>query len=496
MQISHKNFRNIGLIGRPDKYSVVETLCLIHDHILGLGLHPVFDSDTAQLVPYKNTQTVSRALLGEVVDLVIVVGGDGSLLHAARALVKYNTPVTSMGALLASGYDAIYVGSGAPKGKELNIPGRSEADADIHIGITWLESVAFGHVTAIKPRVLVIGAGNTAMDCCRTAKRIGGTDVKVIARGPRSKFRASPWELHDAEEERIDLVEKHAPHSFIIKDGKLAGMRFERPRQGAGEGGETEIIDFPCDVVILAIGQDNAFPWIERDIGIEFNQWGMPIVNEVTFQASLPGVFFGGDAAWGPKNIIWAVAHGHQAAISIHNYCQGRALEDRPKAGVTLTSQKMGMHEWSFDNDYDPAKRTEMILVGLKERFESLNVEVEVGYNAESAAREVARCLNCDIQTAFTAKLCIECDACVDICPTRCLTMVVAGDESEIRDRLSAPILKPDQPLYASPALPQTGRLMVKDENLCIHCGLCAERCPTAAWDMMKSDIHLPKAGI
>jgi NADPH-dependent glutamate synthase beta subunit-like oxidoreductase len=408
--------------------------------------------------------------------------------------IKYGSTVKSMKSLLAEGYDAVFVGSGAPKGKELDIPGRKEADADVKIGIAWLESVAFGHVTEIKPRVVIIGAGNTAMDCCRTAKRLGGTEVKVVARGPRAKFKASPWELHDAEEEKVDIIENHSPHSMVLKNGKLTGIRFERAVQGKGAGA-TEIVEFPCDTVILAIGQENAFPWIERDIGIDFNKWDMPVVNEITHQCSRPGIFFGGDSAWGPKNIIWAVAHGHQAAISIHQHCQGKPVEKRPPVGMTLTSQKMGLHEWSFDNDFDPALRTEMLHVDLKKRFESLSLEVELGYSAESAAREVARCLNCDIQTKFTEKLCIECDACVDICPTQCLTMTPPGEEMELRKRLTAPSENLDQPLYVSAPLLQTKRLMIKDENLCVHCGLCAERCPTAAWDMMKSDILLPKAG-
>jgi NADPH-dependent glutamate synthase beta subunit-like oxidoreductase len=423
-----------------------------------------------------------EAVLDEEIASVIDMGVD----------VRFSSPVKSFKSLLSQGYDAVFVGSGAPKGKELDIPGRKEADEAIQIGIAWLESVAFGHVTSIPSRIVIIGAGNTAMDCCRTAKRLGGTDVKVVARGPRAKFKASPWELHDAEEEQVAIIENHSPHSFVLQNGKLTGIKFERA-QASGKG--TEIVEFPCDMVILAIGQENAFPWIERDIGIEFNKWDMPIVDEATHASTRPDVFFGGDAAWGPKNIIWAVAHGHQAAISIHQFCQGKPVTERPPLGMTLTSQKMGIHEWSFDNDFDPARRTEMVHVNLAERFASLSTEVEVGFDAKSAAREVARCLNCDIQTKFAEKLCIECDACVDICPTQCLTMAPNGEESDLRGRLTAPSVNHDQPLYVSNPLVQTARVMVKDENLCVHCGLCAERCPTAAWDMMKSEFQLPKAG-
>jgi NADPH-dependent glutamate synthase beta subunit-like oxidoreductase/ferredoxin len=411
---------------------------------------------------------------------------------------RFGTPVESLRALLAEGYDAIFVGSGAPKGKELDLPGRNESDR-IHIGIEWLASVHFGHIERVGPRVLVIGVGNTAMDCCRTSKRLGGTDVKVVARRSRPHFKASPWELEDAEEERVDIIENHAPKRFVIEQGKLVGMEFERLRWFE-EGGrqKSEVIDtviIPCDDVILAIGQENAFPWIERDLGVEFDAKNMPVVNKQTFQSTLPSVFFGGDAAWGPENIIWAVEHGHQAAISIHNHCEQLPVTQRPAYGMTLVSAKLGMHAWQYSNDYSAAPRMKMTHAQLTERFANLGVEVELGFTAEQTAKEVERCLNCDIQTDFTSELCIECDACIDICPVTCLTITAGGDEADLRTRLSAPAENLSQPLYASAPLPQTKRVMVKDEDICLHCGLCAERCPTSAWEMRRFDLLVPYAG-
>ncbi|HMC55243.1 MAG TPA: FAD-dependent oxidoreductase [Gemmatimonadaceae bacterium] len=414
--------------------------------------------------------------------------------------VKWNTPVASMRSLLAEGYDAIFVGSGAPKGKDLDIPGRREAADRIHIGIEWLANVHFAHVSAIGERVLIIGVGNTAMDCCRTSKRVGGKDIKVIARRSRTYFKASPWELEDAEEEQVEIVENHAPKRFVLEHGNLVGMEFERLRWIESNGKQkSEVIDtvvIPCDDVILAIGQDNAFPWIERDVGIEFDDRNMPTVDKTTFQSTRAGVFFGGDAAWGPENIIWAVEHGHQAAISIHNHCSGVALTDRPAFGMNLVSAKVGMHSWSYSNDYSSAARSKMQHAELAERFASLDTEVELGFSAQQTAAEVQRCLNCDIQTHFTASLCIECDACIDVCPVSCLTITPnSDDEAELRSRLMAPAVNPTQPLYVSADLPQTRRVMVKDEDVCLHCGLCAERCPTAAWDMRRMELHVPYAG-
>ncbi|MGI9225919.1 MAG: FAD-dependent oxidoreductase [Woeseiaceae bacterium] len=414
--------------------------------------------------------------------------------------LRLNHPIESMRDLLESKeYDAVFVGTGAPRGKNLEIPGRYDSDC-IHIGIDWLESVAFEHIKKVGERVLIIGVGNTAMDCCRTSLRLGASDVKVMARKPRGFFKASEWELEDAEEENVEILVNHSPKEFVFDDGKLVGMTFELMEYEIDEDGridrgtvvgETTI---PCDDVILAIGQDNAFPWIERDIGIEFDQWECQIVDETTMMCSRQGVFFGGDSAFGPKNIIWAVAHGHEAAISIHKYCQGEDISDRMPTGVNLVSQKMGMHEWSYSNDYDPAERRLMPHVELKERFKNIDVEVELGFTVEQTIQEVERCLNCDIQTVFAADLCIECDACIDICPVNCLTIAVNGNEAELRERLSAPAINPDQGLYVSAELPQTSRVMVKDEDICVHCGLCAERCPTGAWDMQKSQVLIPYA--
>jgi NADPH-dependent glutamate synthase beta subunit-like oxidoreductase/ferredoxin len=414
--------------------------------------------------------------------------------------IQYEAAVTSMKALLEEGHDAIFVGSGAPKGKNLEIPGRHDDPEHVHIGIEWLESVHFGHTESIGERVLIIGAGNTAMDCCRTSVRLGGKSVKVMARKPRPLFKASEWELEDAEEELIEIVENHSPKRFLVERGKVVGMEFEVVTWNEGPDGRlrkevVDTVELPCDDVILAIGQDNAFPWIERDIGIEFNEWDMPVVDRTTHQCTRAGVFFGGDAAWGPENIIWAVEHGHQAAISIHNYCQGKPLTERPPYGMNLVSAKIGMRQWAYSNDFNPAPRAEMNHVELVKRFEKLHIEVEMGFDAEQTAREVERCLNCDIQTHFIPNLCIECDACIDICPLHCLTMTVNGTEEDLRTRLEAPAENLEQDLYVSDSLPQTGRVMVKDEDLCVHCGLCAERCPTDAWDMRKFELLIPYAG-
>jgi NADPH-dependent glutamate synthase beta subunit-like oxidoreductase/ferredoxin len=428
-----------------------------------------------------------------------VLDGEIGYVVGMGADLRLGTPVSSLRELLASGgFDAVFVGTGAPRGKELSLPGRKDSER-VHIGISWLESVAFGHVDSVGERVLIIGVGNTAMDCCRTSLRLGAKSVQVMARKPRGFFKASEWELEDAEEENVEIVVNHAPKAFVVEGGKLKGMTFERIEYDMSAGEITgqravEEVFIPCDDVILAIGQENAFPWIERDLGIEFDRWEVPKVDPVTFASTRPGVFFGGDAAFGPKNIIWAVEHGHQAAISIHRHCQGLPLAERMPRGVNLQSRKIGMQEWSYKNDYDGKERRLMPHVSLKERFKRLDIEVELGFDAAKAAEEVARCLNCDIQTVFHAKLCIECDACIDICPTDCLTITPNGTEAEVASRLKAPRRNPAQPLFVSEPLRQTARIMVKDEDLCVHCGLCAERCPTDAWDMQKSWIEIPHA--
>lgn len=429
------------------------------------------------------------AILDEEIKYIVDMGVD----------VKLNHPIESMRALLEEEFDAIFVGTGAPRGKNLEIPGRYDSE-NIHIGIDWLESVAFDHIEEIGREVLIIGVGNTAMDCCRTSLRLGAENVKVMARKPRGFFKASDWELEDAEEENVEIIVNHSPKNFVIENGKLTGMTFELMEYKVDDHGGIDrgtVIGekiIPCDDVILAIGQDNAFPWIERDIGIEFNDWECPVVDETTMMCSREGIFFGGDSAFGPKNIIWAVAHGHEAAISINKYCQDQEMSDRPPVGINLSTQKMGMHEWSYSNDYDPAARRLMPHVDLKERFKKLDIEVELGFTPEQTLQEVERCLNCDIQTVFAADLCIECDACLDICPVNCLTITANGDEDELRTRLRAPAENLQQALYVSADLPHTARVMVKDEDLCVHCGLCAERCPTGAWDMQKSIVKIPYA--
>ncbi len=430
------------------------------------------------------------AVLDEEIGTILAMGVD----------LRLGTPVDSLRELLDTGrYDAVFVGSGAPKGKELDLPGRHGSDR-IHIGINWLESVAFGHIGEIGERVLIIGVGNTAMDCCRTSLRLGARNVKVMARKPRAFFKASEWELEDAEAEQVEIVVNHSPRAFLHEQGRLVAMQFDRIEYVLDGGRITSerVVDqvvIPCDDVILAIGQENAFPWIESDLGVEFDRWNVPKVDPVTFQSTRPDVFFGGDAALGPRNIIWAVEQAHQAAISIHRLLQGDEVADRPGPAISLASRKMGMHEWAYKNDYATLGRRLVPHVSLKERFKKISIEVELGFTPEQAAQEAQRCLNCDVQTVFEAKLCIECDACIDVCPVDCLTITAPGEEADLRTRLRAPAIEPDQVLYVSGVLPQTGRVMIKDENLCVHCGLCAERCPTAAWDMQKSTLHWPHAG-
>ena len=482
-----KNGKRIALVGAG-----CASLTVVND-LMPLGyecvIYEALDKTGGLMRTNIPAFRLPASVLDEEIDYIVDMGAD----------LRLNTPVNSMRELLGEGYDAIFVGSGAPKGKNLNIPGRNDSDR-IHVGIQWLESVAFGHTESIGKKVLIIGVGNTAMDCCRTSLRLGADDVKVMARKPRGFFKASDWELEDAEEERVEIVVNHSPREFVLRDGKLVGMNFDLMDYDIDDNGrivDTRVVGekfFPCDDVVLAIGQDNAFPWIERDLGIEFDRWEVPVVDPVTFESTLPGVFFGGDAAFGPKNIIWAVEHGHQAAISIDKYCRESPLTERLPRGVNLQSAKMGIHEWSYSNDFDPAARRIMPHVDLKRRFKKLDIEVELGFTVEQVITEVERCLNCDIQTVFTDNLCIECDACIDICPVDCLTIAPNADEDALRQNLKAPVLEPSQPLFVSGPLKHTARVMVKDENLCVHCGLCAERCPTAAWDMQKSTLNIPYA--
>jgi NADPH-dependent glutamate synthase beta subunit-like oxidoreductase len=409
--------------------------------------------------------------------------------------------ISSMKEIMGEGYDAIFVGSGAPRGRDLDIPGRKEGAANIHIGIDWLSSVSFGHTSKIGKRVIVLGGGNTAMDCCRTSKRLGGEDVKVIVRSGFEEMKASPWEKEDAQHEGIPILNYLVPKTFIIKSGKLAGMTFEKVKAVYDDKGRRNLVptgepdqSFECDDVLVAVGQENAFPWIERDSGIAFDKWGLPTLDKVTFQSSVPNVFFGGDSAFGPKNIIWAVAHGHDAAVSIDKLLNKEDIRERPAPGVTLVSQKMGIHEWSYDNDIAVDSRYKVPWADIKVTLKNVKMEVELGFDVATAWKEAQRCLNCDVQTVFTDRLCIECDACVDICPMDCITFTQNGDEKDLRGRLNAPAKNQTQDLYVSGPL-KTQRVMVKDEDVCLHCGLCAERCPTGAWDMQKFLVEMTYAG-
>jgi formate dehydrogenase beta subunit len=408
--------------------------------------------------------------------------------------------VDSLKALLEDDYDAVFVGCGAPRGRDLPIPGRHEAAANIHIGIDWLSSVSFGHIDKIGKRVIVLGGGNTAMDCCRSSRRLGGEDVKVIVRSGFEEMKASPWEKDDAMREDIPILNMLVPKEFTHREGKLTGVLFEKVKAEYDARGRRRLVPtgepdqlFECDDVLVAVGQENAFPWIERDVGIEFDQWDMPVVDEVTMGSTNPKVFFGGDAAFGPKNIIWAVAHGHQAAISIHQFCHGESVRDRPPPLVNLMSQKMGIHEWSYDNDISLDLRYKVPHRDKAIALRDIKAEVELGFDDKLAFAEAQRCLNCDVQTVFTDNLCIECDACVDICPVDCITFTGNGEEAELRLRLNAPAHNETQDLYVSGPL-KTGRVMVKDEDVCLHCGLCAERCPTGAWDMQRFLIDVAQA--
>jgi formate dehydrogenase beta subunit len=414
---------------------------------------------------------------------------------------KGGVRIDSLRALLGQGYDAVFVGSGAPRGRDLDLPGREAAAKHIHIGIDWLSSVSFGHVERIGKRVIVLGGGNTAMDCCRSSKRLGGEDVKVIVRSGFEEMKASPWEKEDAMHEGIPILNYLVPKSFEHRDGKLVGMRFGQVQAVRDDSGRRQLVPsgepdafFECDDVLVAVGQENSFPWIERDLGIEFDKSGLPVVDKTTMQSTLPMVFFGGDAAFGPKNIIWAVAHGHDAAISIDKLLNGEDLAERPAPGVTVMSQKMGIHEWSYDNAISPEQRYKVPLQDAKIALRNIKVEVELGFDAKTAFHEAQRCLNCDVQTVFSDRLCIECDACVDICPMDCISFTANGEEPELRTRLNAPAPNLSQDLYVSNSL-KTGRVMVKDEDVCLHCGLCAERCPTGAWDMQKFLLDLTHAG-
>jgi len=485
----HKNGKRVACVGAgPASLTVARDLVPLGYQVT------VFDQDPraggmiwSQIPRFR----LPMEVIDEEVDYILGLGVE----------FRGGTRIDSLKQLMGEGYDAIFVGCGAPRGRDLDIPGRKEAAANIHVGIDWLSSVSFGHVNSVGKRVIVLGGGNTAMDCCRTSRRLGGEDVKVIVRSGFEEMKASPWEKEDAMHEGIPILNYLVPKAFLHENGRLTGMTFEKVRAEYDAKGRRKLIPtgepdqhFECDDVLIAVGQENAFPWIERNIGIEFDQRGMPQVDRVTMQSTVPNVLFGGDAAFGPKNIIWAVAHGHDAAVSIDKLLHGEDVRERPAPGVSLVSQKMGIHEWSYDNDVSLASRYQVPWRDKKVTLKDIKVEVELGFDQKSGFAEAQRCLNCDVQTVFTGKLCIECDACVDICPMDCITFTENGEEADLRKRLNAPATTMTQDLYVSDAL-KTGRIMAKDEDVCLHCGLCAERCPTGAWDMQKFLLNMALAG-
>ncbi len=484
-----KNGKRVALIGGgPASLTVARDLAPL-GYILDLyDDQPLGGGFMRSQIP---TFRLPLEVLNEEVDFILGMG-----IHT-----QFNTYVDSLKSVLDKGYDAIFVGTGAPRGSDLEIPGREECAKSIHVGIDWLSSVAFEHIQSIGKKVLVLGGGNTAMDCCRTARRLGGEDVKVVVRSEFAKMKASPWEIEDAQAEDIPIYNNHVPKEFVHEGGKLKGMTFDKVDVVYDENGKRSLIPtgeevfFEADEVLIAIGQDNAFPWIERDLGIEFGKWDMPVLNETTFQSTLDKVFFGGDAALGPENIITAVAHGHQAAISIDLFLSGRDVTERPAPGVNLVSQKMGVHEWSYDSAIVDDHRYVVPHLEKEKALADRKAEVELGFDREVAFQEAMRCLNCDMQTVFTESKCIECDACVDICPTSCINFIENAEEEELRPALRMPATNLAQDLYVSDALAQTPRVMVKDENVCLHCGLCAERCPTGAWDMQQFLYEVTKAG-
>ncbi len=483
-----KNGRRIALVGAgPASLTVARDL-------LPLGYEfTLFERDAAaggamrtQIPRFRLPVGVLEEELGYILDM----GVD----------CRFGEEIASMKRLLAEDFDAVFVGTGAPLGKRLELPGWEEARDNIHTGIEWLAGVAFEHIGGIGRRVLVLGGGNTAMDCCRTSRRLGGEDVKVVVRSGFDEMKASPWEIEDAMREDIPILNFHVPARYIVEDGRLAAMEFQKVAREFDEDGRRLLVPtgeppvvLPCDDVLCAIGQENSFPWIERDIGIEFDRWELPVLDKTTFQSTHEKVFFGGDAALGPDNIITAVAHGHEAALSIHLRCEQRDVGERPVPITSLVSQKMGIHQWSYDNDISHDARYAVPHADKRKTLNDINMEVELGYDPELAFAETMRCLNCDVQTVFTGALCIECDACVDICPTDCITFTRNGEEAELRQRLLAPAENAEQDIYVSDAL-KTGRIMAKNEDLCLHCGLCAERCPTNAWDMRKFLLDTAKA--
>jgi formate dehydrogenase (NADP+) beta subunit len=486
---SRKNGKRIALIGAgPASLTVARDLAPLGYELI------LFDQDP-NAGGMMRTQIPKFRLPDSVLDEEV-----GYILGLGMEF-RGGKRIDSLKALLAENHDAVFVGCGAPRGRDLDIPGRQEAAKNIHIGIDWLSSVSFGHIHRIGKRVIVLGGGNTAMDCCRSSRRLGGEDVKVVVRSGFEEMKASAWEKEDAMHEGIPIFNYLVPKEFTHENGRLTGVRFEKVRAERDADGRRKLVStgepdehLACDDVLIAVGQENAFPWIERDIGIEFDRWGMPKVDTATMQSTRTDVFFGGDAAFGPKNIIWAVAHGHDAATSIHKLCTGEDISHRPPPSVEVTSQKMGIHEWSYDNDISLDRRYRVPLREKSLALRDIRAEVELGFDPQLALAEAERCLNCDVQTVFTGSLCIECDACVDICPMDCITFTRNGEETELRGRLNAPAENVGQSLYVANDL-KTGRVMVKDEDVCLHCGLCAERCPTGAWDMQKFLLDMTLAG-
>ena len=484
-----KNGKKVACIGGgPASLTVARDLA-----VLGYEIE-IFDQDP-KLGGFIRTQIPHFRLPESVIDEEV-----GYITDIGNIEFRHQK-VDSMKQILGQGYDAVFVGSGAPRGRDLDVPGRQEAASNIHIGLDWLSSVSFGHTTSIGKRVIVLGGGNTAMDCCRTARRLGGQDVKVIVRSGFEEMKASPWEKEDAMDEDIPILNFLVPKEVTHDGGRITGVLFEKVKAEYDAKGRRSLVPsgepdqhFECDDVLVAIGQENAFPWIEKDAGIEFDKWGLPQLGETTLQSTNKKVFFGGDAAFGPKNIIWAAAHGHDAAISIHKFLWGENVEERPVPGVNIVSQKMGIHEWSYDNAPTVDHRFKVPHRPKQEALKDIMAEVELGFDPQLAFKEAQRCLNCDVQTVFTGQLCIECDACVDICPMDCITFTENGEEKELRGRLNAPAINPMQDLYIGNDL-KTGRAMVKDEDVCLHCGLCAERCPTGAWDMRKYYMEMTHAG-
>lgn len=482
------NGKKIALVGGgPASLTVARDLAP-----LGYEIH-LFDEQKAgggfmrsQIPSFRLPESV----LNEEVNYVLDLGIHTHFNHYVKSLKTE---------ILDKDYDAVFIGSGAPKGRDLPIPGRDEGAKNIHIGIQWLANVAFEHIHSIGKKVIVLGGGNTAMDCCRTARRLGGEEVKVVVRSPFAEMKASPWEKEDAAHEDIPIIDNHVPKSFAVENGVLKGMYFQKVSPHYDKDGKRKLLPtgepdvfIEADDVLIAVGQENSFPWIERDLGIQFDEWEMPEVDKTTHASAHPKVFFGGDAAWGPKNIITAVAHGHQAAISIDLSCQAKSLYERPSPYVNLISQKMGIHEWSYDNAVETDRRFVVPQADKTITLKDRKFEVELGFDIATAFKEAERCLNCDVQTVFAEDKCIECDACVDICPTACITFTPNEEESVLRDQLKMPATNLSQDLYVSQPL-KTSRVMVKDENVCLHCGLCAERCPTSAWDMQKFFYNVTK---